>query len=175
MDRSPLAGQSARLTPDLAFALETLVLVVERQSREFRASILLLSDDRTRVLDAAGPSLPLAYRRAISGLEIGPRAGSCGTAAYRNERVIVTDIETDPLWEAYRELVRPYGFKACWSQPVRSPSGEVLGTFAMYYTESRTPTRNDLAVIEAAASRAGLLLERAHEGADREQLVSGLV
>src|SRR5690606_28810411 len=117
---SPRPARSSRLTPDLAFALDTLVRVVERQSREFRASILLLSDDRRHVLDAAAPSLPQAYRTAIDGLEVGPAAGSCGTAAHRESRVVVTDIERDPLWAEYRELARLYGLAACWSEPIRA-------------------------------------------------------
>jgi GAF domain-containing protein len=175
MARPESVRRSSNLRPDVAFALDTLVRVVERQSREFRASILILSDDGKRVLDGAAPSLPEAYRRAIDGLEIGPAAGSCGTAAYRNAQVIVTDIQRDPLWADFRELVRPFGFAACWSQPIRGTSGEVLGTFAMYYTEPRTPTQNDLDVIEAAAARAASLLEQARAGADREQLIAGLV
>jgi GAF domain-containing protein len=126
------------------------------------------------MLDAAAPSLPDEYRRAIDGLEVGPAAGSCGTAAYRNARVIVTDIERDPLWDGYRELALPHGLAACWSEPIRSPTGEVLGTFALYYPEPRSPTHTELEVIGAAAERAAALLERARAGADRDQLVEGL-
>ena len=160
------------LTPDVAYALETLVRVVERQSGEFRASILLLSDDGQHLLDAAGPSLPAAYRKAINGLAIGKEAGSCGTAAFRNERVVVRDIATDPLWENYRHLALPHGMASCWSQPIRSASGEVLGTFAMYYDEPREPTIDDLYIITAAADRAGVMIDKAREGANREQLVA---
>jgi len=171
----PSSFRSDTLTPDVAYALDTLVRVVERQSREFHASILIVTNDGKRVLDAAGPSLPAEYRSAIHGLEIGPVAGSCGTAAYRKQRVIVTDIATDPLWEPYRHLALRYGLAACWSEPIRSPEGEVLGTFAMYYTEPRAPTRTDLEVISAAAARAGSILAKARAGADRAQLVLGLV
>lgn len=160
---------------DVVYLLDTLVRLVERQSREFRASILLVSGDGRRVLDTAAPSLPAEYRRAIHGLEIGPIAGSCGTAAYRNERVIVSDIETDPLWEPYRDLARAHGLAACWSQPIRSEDGLVVGTFAMYYSEPRRPNQNDIVLIEAAAKRAGSLLEQSRAGADPEQLVSDLL
>lgn len=162
------------LTPDLVFALDTLVRVVERQSGEFRASVLLVSDDGRHVLDAAGPSLPDAYRKAINGLEIGPSAGSCGTAAYRNERVVVSDIEHDPLWARYREFASPFGLAACWSQPIRDSNGKVLGTFAMYYDQPREPTPGDLQIITAAANRAGVMLEKARAGAERGELVAGL-
>ena len=173
MNRSRPADCSF-LTEDVVYALETLVRVVERQSREFVASVLLLSDDGKHVVDAAGPSLPGEYRDAINGLAVGPSAGSCGTALYRGERVIVADIEADALWEEYRDLARPFGLAACWSQPILSSDGTALGTFALYYHEPRHPTEAELEIIEAAAGRAGLLLDQARAGAERAQLVSGL-
>ena len=168
---------SSPLTDDLVHALDTLVRVVERQSREFRdfrASVLIVSDDGTRLIDAAAPSLPSSYREAVDGLEIGPAMGSCGTAAHRGARVIVMDTQEDPLWESFRDLAREHGLAACWSQPILSPRGQVLGTFAMYYSEPRVPGREELEIIEAAARRAETLLEQFRRGATREELVAGL-
>ncbi len=102
-------------------------------------SILLLDPDRLRVRPVAAPSLPEEYSRALEGAPIGPRAGSCGTAAYRGQPVIVTDIETDPLWEDYRELARAHGLRACWSTPILNADGQVLGTFAMYFKRVASP------------------------------------
>lgn len=166
--------RSDNLTPDVTFALDTLVRMVERQSGEFRASVLLVSDDGCRVLDAAAPSLPTAYREAINGLEIGPQEGSCGTAAYRNQRVVVSDIATDPLWQKYRDLAAAHALAACWSEPIRDADGQVLGTFAMYYDHPREPTVKELQIISAAAARAGIILDRARQGANRGELVVGL-
>ena len=163
--------QSHDLTPDVVFALDTLVRMVERQSGDFRASVLLVSDDGRRVLDAAAPSLPEAYRRATNGLEIGPEEGSCGTAAYRNERVIASDIANDFRWRKYRELALGHGLAAAWSEPIRDAEGHVLGTFALYYAEPREPTAADLQIIEAAAARAGVILKRARGGANRTELI----
>lgn len=162
------------LTADLKFALDTLVRVVERQSQEFRASVLLVSDDGRHLVDAAAPSLPTEYREAIDGLEIAPVAGSCGTAAHRRERVIVSDIENDPLWAPFLALARTHGLRACWSEPIRSEAGDVLGTFAMYYAEPREPHEADLQIIQAAANRAAAMLDRARAGAERRELVAGL-
>ena len=153
---------------DLAFALDTLVRVVERQSREFVASVLLLSDDGGHVVDGAGPSLPDEYRRAINGLVIGAEQGSCGTAAFRNERVIVSDIRSDPLWEEYRELAAGHGLVACWSQPIRSRDGAVLGTFAMYYREPRAPTPEELELVVSESAEGGLL------SSQQEQLIQNI-
>ena len=170
-EHPPLARQ---LTPDVAYALEALVSIVERQSGEFRASILILSDDGRHLLDAAAPSLPAEYRRAINGLEIGPDHGSCGTAAWVNERVVVSDIAHDRRWDAYRHLALPHGLAACWSEPIRASGGEVLGTFAMYYGEPRDPNVEELHIINAAAARAGQIIESARRGATRTELVAGL-
>jgi GAF domain-containing protein len=97
----------------LAEILDSLCLLVEKQADGVLASILVLDDDRLR--HGGAPSLPKAYTDAINGIVIGPRAGSCGTAAYRGEPVIVEDIATDPLWVDYRDLALPHSLCACWS------------------------------------------------------------
>jgi PAS domain S-box-containing protein len=105
-----------------------------------RCSILVYRADSGSLHHAAAPSLPPAYCRAIDGVHIGPTAGSCGTAAYRKQPVVVTDVMTDPLWVDYRALAVEHGFRACWSTPVMSPDGDVLGTFAVYHDQPHTPT-----------------------------------
>lgn len=169
-----LLSDDAGLPPDVRYALDALARVVERHSVELRVSILLLADDGLRVLDCAGPSLPIEYRNAIHGLPIGEGAGSCGTAAYRNARVVVSDISRSPLWAPYRHLALRHGLAACWSEPIRSPAGTVLGTFAMYYNEPRVPSDAELHIIEAAAGRAAAMIERARQGAGRSELVADL-
>jgi two-component system, sensor histidine kinase len=172
---SPSVRRSSHLTDDVVYALDALIRVVERHSGEFVASVLLLSDDGGHVLDAAAPGLPAFYRDAIHGVAIGPGVGSCGTAAYLNERVVVSDIASDPLWTDFRDVAAEADLAACWSQPIRDSAGEVLGTFALYYRSPRSPSGEELAIIEAAARRAGILLERAGAGARREELVPDLV
>ena len=108
--------------------LAELVRLVEEMAPESIASILLMDDTGTRIQHGTAPSLPDAYNQAIHGVIIGPQAGSCGTAAFRRKPVFVTDIETDPLWEPYRDLARSYGLRACWSFPILATDGHVLGT-----------------------------------------------
>ncbi len=124
------------------------------------ASALKLNRDGKTLSLCAAPSLPKEYCDLIENLEIGPTVGSCGTAAYTGKRVIVKDIMNDPLWKNYRDIAARYGFRACWSEPVLSTDQKVLGTFAMYYKEVRSPTPFELHVIESAAHLAGLELER---------------
>jgi PAS domain S-box-containing protein len=143
----------------LSAILDTLVRGMEAENPAMIGSILLLDDEGLHLLHGAAPSLPEAYNRAIHGAAIGPCAGSCGTAAFRGERVIVSDISSDPLWDDYRSWVLPYGLKACWSQPIITGDGRVLGTFAMYYREPRLPTTQDLDIISAAANIAGIAIE----------------
>jgi PAS domain S-box-containing protein len=106
------------------------------------------------------PSLPKAYTKAIDGVAIGPSVGSCGTAAYRGEQVIVEDIATDPLWVDYREAALPHSLCACWSTPVFSSEGKVIATFAMYYREPRSPSLRDQEFIEHITDLAGVAIER---------------
>lgn len=165
--------EGAGLAANIRYALDALVQLTERHSREFRASVLLVSSDG-RLLDCAGPRLPLEYRRAIHGQKIGEGMGSCGTAAFRGERVIVGDIARDPLWADFRDIALANGLRACWSQPIRSSTGEVLGTFAQYYDEPRLPDAEEIRLIETAAARAAVMLEQARRGASAEALVEEL-
>ncbi|TMA67177.1 MAG: PAS domain S-box protein, partial [Deltaproteobacteria bacterium] len=142
----------------LADVLSALVRTIEEQAPGMLCSVLCLDGERLR--HSAAPSLPEDYSRAVDGLAIGPAAGSCGTAAYRRERVIVDDIERDPRWAEFRDLALRHGLRACWSEPILSASGQVLGTFASYYAEARSPTDDEIALIEGAAQLGGLAIER---------------
>jgi len=141
-------------------SLEQLVRVVEAQFANLLCSILLLDEDGQHVRHGAAPSLPKPYVKAIDGLCIGPMAGSCGTAMYRREPVVVTDILQDPLWEAYRGVVEPFGFRACWSTPILAHSGKPLGSFAMYYREPRSPSPAETHALTMATHLAGIAIER---------------
>ncbi|OCP36866.1 EAL domain-containing protein [Ensifer sp. LC163] len=137
-----------------------LILLIEALVPRIRGSILLLSADGRHLLHGAAPSLDESYCGIIHGVEIGPKAGSCGTAAWRGEQVIVADIFTDPLWEDHREIVRPYEFRACWSTPIHSRERKVLGTFALYSEAVCVPDEPQKELIAMAAHLAGIAIER---------------
>lgn len=143
----------------LSNILERLLLLIEAQSPEMLCSVLLLSDDGDHIRHGAAPSLPESYVKAIDGAPIGPKNGSCGTAMYRGKPVVVTDIFSDVLWEDYKELAAAAGLRACWSTPIFSGRGKVLGSFAMYYREPRTPTGDETCLTEVATRIAGLAIE----------------
>src|SRR6266478_3367295 len=151
--------------------LENLVRVVEAQFAGLLCSVLLLDQDGQHTRHGAAPSLPEPYTKAIDGLCIGPKAGSCGTAMYRREPVVVTDILQDPLWEPYRTVVEPYGLRACWSTPILAHSGKVLGSFAMYYREPRSPSEAETRALEMATHLGGIAIERklTHEQLQRSE------
>jgi PAS domain S-box-containing protein len=138
--------------------LDSLCRLVEEPAKGVLASILLLDGDRLR--HGGAPSLPKAYTDAINGAVIGPAAGSCGTAAYRGEPVIVEDIATDPLWADYRDLALPHSLCACWSTPVFSSQGEVIATFAIYYREPRRPTQRDQGIVDQITHLAGVAIQQ---------------
>jgi PAS domain S-box-containing protein len=150
--------------------LEKLVLVVEAQFAGLLCSVLLLDEDGQHARHGAAPSLPKAYAKAIDGLSIGPPAGSCGTAMYRREPVVATDILQDPLWKAYRDVAESYGFRACRSTPIVAHSGKVLGSFAMYYREPRSPSPAENRALELATHLAGIAMERKLAREERERL-----
>src|SRR5215831_1897160 len=149
----------------LPHILEVLCRVVEAQSSDMLSSCLLLDANGTRLRHGAAPRLPQSYIDAIDGVAIGPTGGSCITAAYRAAPVVVEDIAVDPLWAAYRHLPLAHGLRACWSAPILSSTGQVLGTFALYYREPRRPRPQDLEVLEQIAAVAAVAIQhqRAHE------------
>jgi len=150
--------------------LRDLILVVEKPSNgAMLASVLFLSQDGKHLKIGAAPSLPPAYNKAIDGGAIGPKAGSCGTAAHRGEPVFVADIATDPLWADYRKVALVNGLKACWSVPIRAADGRLLGTFANYYREPRTPTERDMEVIAVVAQTTAIAIERHQRELEREK------
>ncbi|MGK5021827.1 ATP-binding protein [Janthinobacterium lividum] len=159
------AGQSALLEmvakgAPLNPTLNQLLLLIESQSRGVLCSIMLLDDDGIHMHSATGPSLPPEYLTQLEGVAIGPGVGSCGTAMFRHEPVVVSDIMHDPLWAPYRELAAPFGLRACWSRPIFGQDGAVLGSFAMYYREVRKPDAHELQLIDTATDLAGIAIGR---------------
>lgn len=144
----------------LSEILTSLVLLIEEQSPGMLCSVLLLSPDGNHIQHGAAPSLAPQYVNAVNGSAIGPKHGSCGTAMYRGKPVVVTDIFTDPLWEDYREMAASSGLRACWSTPILTKTGKVLGSFAMYYAEPRTPTGEEARLTEVATYIAALAIQQ---------------
>jgi PAS domain S-box-containing protein len=167
-DRAALLGAAQNRVLELAVrdaplpeTLEAIVQTVEALSTTgVQASILLLAEDGVHLQHGAAPSLPQAYNRGIDGLAVGPANGSCGTAVHRGEPVFVSDIASDPLWADYRDLAREHGLAACWSIPIRSAQGAILGAFAMYHREPRSPEAADLDVIDFVVRTAALVIDQ---------------
>jgi len=138
---------------DLRTILTRHLLAVEDAAEtELSTSILLVDDSGRRLRHGAAPNLPKAYCDAIDGGEIGPAAGSCGTAAFFGHPIYVTDIETDPLWVDYRDAALRHGLRACWSTPIFDDA-KVLGTFAIYHPTSRSPTPGEVQSIALITDR----------------------
>ena len=145
---------------ELTAILKAIIKGVEEENPVMRCSILLLDDNKKHFLSGAAPSLPDFYNDAIHGLAIGIGVGSCGTAAFTNKRVIVEDIKTHPYWTSYQELASKAKLGACWSEPIRSTKGEVLGTFAIYHHNKHQPTADNIVLIEKSANLASIAIEK---------------
>ena len=157
-----LRSQPAALPDTMHGILEAMALIIEDERPGMKCSVLLLDDAGRHVSVGAGPSLPDEYNNAIEGLMIGPGVGSCGTAAYWNERVIVEDIQKDVLWKDLKEHAAKAGVGSCWSQPITSKSGQVLGATAIYSPKPRVPTQQELDGLATAARMFGLAIERGY-------------
>lgn len=139
--------------------LDAICHMFEAQNAEVRASILLVANAAT-LHPAAAPNLPPEYCALLEGAAVGMNKGSCGTAAFTKKRVIVEDIETDPIWEPCAALALPFGLRACFSTPVLAHDGEVLGSFAIYFLTKRLPEAEQLELADRAANLASIALER---------------
>jgi diguanylate cyclase (GGDEF)-like protein/PAS domain S-box-containing protein len=144
----------------LSEILQAIVRDVETENPTMLCSILLLDDTGKHLLNGASTRLPTFYNEAIHGLEIGAEVGSCGTAAFTNKRVIVEDIQNHPYWRPFKELVIKAGLGSCWSEPIRSTEGKVLGTFAIYHKKVHQPTKANLTLIEQSAYLASIAIEK---------------
>jgi GAF domain-containing protein len=158
----------------LPIVLKALAHMAETQLRGGLCSILLLDEEGRHLRHAAAPTLPAAYTAAIDGAAIGPAAGSCGTAAFRGETVIVADIAGDPLWDLWRGHALPLALRACWSTPIRDTHGAVVGTFAIYYRQPRAPSADELRYIEHCAHLVAVALDRRRAEEDNERLIAQL-
>ncbi|MFJ9775399.1 SpoIIE family protein phosphatase [Kitasatospora sp. NPDC101157] len=155
-----LLEQIARQAP-LTEVLEGMARAIEDLApEEVLVSVLLADAEGRHLRHGAGPSLPDFYNRAIDGIATGEGVGSCGTAAHRRQRVIVTDIATDPFWDDFRDLAQAARLAACWSEPILARDGSLLGTFAMYHRTPRAPQESDLALARVFADTAALAIER---------------
>jgi PAS domain S-box-containing protein len=161
-DRARILERIAQGAP-LHETLDSLLRVIEAHTPGMLCSILLLDSDGLRVRHGAAPSLPDSYNRAIDGEPIGPRAGSCGTAAYRKEPVIVDDIATDPLWADYRDVALAHDLRACWSTPIFDADRQVLGTFALYFRTPGRPRDEHRHLIDISTHIAAIAIVQARE------------
>jgi GAF domain-containing protein len=157
-EREALAAVAAGAS--LEESLTVLVRAVEVASNEeVLGSVLLLDERERRLRHGAAPSLPEPYNRAIDGIAIGPTVGSCGTAAFGGHPVFVMDIATDPLWADFKDLALAHGLRACWSTPIRSGAGPILGTFALYHRVPTVPGAHDRLLVDRLAPVAAHVIE----------------
>ncbi|WP_052144718.1 bifunctional diguanylate cyclase/phosphodiesterase [Halalkalibacter okhensis] len=143
----------------LSNILNELVSIVEIYIPGSICSIQLYNKKTNTLEKTTSRTLPEEYIRAIDGIKAGPNVGSCGTAVYEKQTVIVTNVNTDPLWKHYRELPIKHGLKSCWSVPIFSPNQEVVGTFSLYYKEKREPTELQLHQLNEFAQLSGIAID----------------
>lgn len=165
-----MVATGQQLTP----VLNRLTALIESQFEGLYCTVLLLDLDGRHVHVGAGPRMPQDYMQALEGAEIGPTAGSCGTAMFDDRLVIVDDIATHPLWSAYKALALPYGFKACWSAPIHAANQGVIGSFAMYYREVRRPSPEEISALNVASHLAGIAIDQARRDEERRRTAQWL-
>ncbi len=154
--------------------LTQITSVVDELGKDLICSILLLDPATNRLRLGAAPGLPDEYNQAIDNLLIGDGVGSCGTSAFTGKRVIVSDISTHPYWSKSLSVAKIANVKACWSEPIFSSKGLILGTFALYYRTIREPSEHELNLLTSFAPLAAIVIERHREKTEREKLETQL-
>ncbi len=148
---------NARSDSDFENVLDFYLKAIEGIHYGMMCSVMRLKGNR--LYNWSSPSLSKTYRQIIEGIEIGESVGSCGTAAFRKEKVVVTDIANDPLWASYREIAAQEGVTACWSFPIMDSSHKVMGTFAIYYRKIKSPTPEEEYTLDRAKNLLMIMLE----------------
>lgn len=148
---------NARPESVLEQTLDFYLKQIQELHKGMICSVLRLKGNR--LYNWSSPDLSPQYCAAIEGAEIGNNKGSCGTAAYLKEKIVVSDIENDPRWAAYLDLAHMEGVKACWSFPILDSNNNVLGTFAIYYKKIKAPTPDEESTLERAKNLLMIIIE----------------
>ena len=151
--------------------LEAICHLVENTARGCYCSVVLVDPSGTRLEHGAAPSLPASFVNSIIGRPVNEDSGPCAMAAYLNEQIIATDLTTETRWAEWQwcPMALAHGLQACWSTPIPSSAGKVLGAFALYYNEPRMPTPLHHGLIDQFTHIASIAIERAQNDAARKQ------
>ncbi|HJV44998.1 MAG TPA: EAL domain-containing protein, partial [Bacillota bacterium] len=151
--------------------LDLLARLLESHLNGPKCLILISDIEEENLVYGAGPSFPQSFIDKLNYLPISPNSRSCGTAAFRRERVVVYDIAEDPLWENWRDEVLPYGVRSCWSNPIFSSTGRVIGTFGLFFHQPKFPYNREISLIERYTSLAGIIIEHYQRAEKLEEIV----
>jgi len=153
------AASAARKGASLAELLEVLVhTAIEQAGGKARAAFYLVDDAGGRLHHITG--MTPSYARCVDGFEIGPQSLACGLAASMRQAVITPDVSAEPRWQQWLWLAQEFGYRACWSFPIETPAGKIVGTFAMYFSEPTDATSRDLDLASALTRAAGTIISR---------------
>lgn len=144
---------------DIETILNRLIENVEAQAEQMLAAVFFYSPTSQDLCVGAAPNLQPVYKKAVNGFKIGPQQPACGSAVFKKERVICSDVQIDPLWEKLRAFAAAADIRAVWSEPIFDDAENVLGTVAFYFSEPKSPTSADLVVLEATAELAAVVIQ----------------
>ena len=140
-------------------------------TRDLDRLLMLVDAGGGRLEHGAAPSLPASFINAIIGRPVNVDSGPCAMATYLNEQVIAADLALETRWAAHAwcPMAMAHGLQACWSTPISSTMGKVVGAFAIYYDKPRTPTPEQQELIAQFSHVASIAIERAQSDAALKQ------
>lgn len=101
-----------------------------------------------------------AYARCVDGFIISPESLACGLAVAMDQPVITPDIFMEPKWRNWLWLASQFGYRGCWSFPVKTRDGRLVGALAMYFADTREPCASDLELAQTFAETAAIIISR---------------
>ncbi len=166
-DQARILKEIARDAP-LDDVLDDLCRTVNRYNGEVRCSVCI-TDENKILVPRAAPGL-MGFYEDLGPVHLRPPGRSWTAAARRGDRFVVEDVLVEPGWESWIPAASRHGLRSGWSEPIRSSAGLILGRFALYHSQPRTPSDDEVAIVELLSSLAAVAIERDLAARNRREL-----
>src|SRR5262245_49629824 len=145
---------------------------IEQWGTDVRCAFYVADATGAELYHVTGMAKP--YAECVDGFKIGPDSLACGLAVYTGQPVITVDVTNEPRWRPWLWLAERYQFRGCWSFPIETVAGQVVGTFATYFVSPREATSRDYTVAAVLTRTAAIIISRHQEAEERVRAVEAL-
>lgn len=127
---------------------------------DFKPFLSLYNKDKSLLVPFSAPGLPSGYVDLVrEGVAVSLEMGSCGAAAFTKDCYIVRDISSHPNYTAHRDVLLSNNLHSCWSLPLISAGGKLLGTLGIYHGSIKVPDEFERELVKRVGSFLQILIE----------------